>query len=107
VSRTRLVEQVWKVDLIGTDNLIDVHVSNLRRKVDGGDRPALIYTVRGRGFRLAVPEDRGGLSTLHGGSMWTLPRTWCGCAMRGYFASFAAAAWSSGRRRTTSAFLAI
>jgi len=59
VSRTRLVEQVWKVDLIGIDNLIDVHVSNLRRKVDGSGRPALIQTVRGRGFKVAEPEDRG------------------------------------------------
>jgi DNA-binding response OmpR family regulator len=57
VSRSRLAEQVWKADLIAIDNLIDVHISNLRRKVDvPGARP-LIQTVRGRGFLL---EKEGG-----------------------------------------------
>ena len=54
VSRSRLAEQVWKSDLIGIDNLIDVHVSKLRRKVDGPDLAPLIQTVRGRGFRLVM-----------------------------------------------------
>ena len=54
VSRSRLAEQVWKADLIAIDNLIDVHISKLRRKVDGSGQPALIQTVRGRGFRLAA-----------------------------------------------------
>ncbi|MDP9902081.1 response regulator [Variovorax ginsengisoli] len=56
VSRSRLAEQVWKDDLIAIDNLIDVHISNLRRKVDTPFSVALIQTVRGRGFRLALPE---------------------------------------------------
>ena len=55
VSRSRLAEQVWKDDLIAIDNLIDVHISNLRRKVDAPGQAALIQTVRGRGFRLAAP----------------------------------------------------
>jgi len=53
VSRARLAEQIWQADLIGIDNLIDVHVRNLRGKVDGPGLPQLIHTVRGRGFRLA------------------------------------------------------
>lgn len=56
VSRARLAEQVWKDDLIGIDNLIDVHVGNLRRKVDAAPAPPLIRTVRGRGFRLAADD---------------------------------------------------
>jgi DNA-binding response OmpR family regulator len=56
VSRSRLAEQVWKTDLIAIDNLIDVHISKLRRKVDGPGQPALIQTVRGRGFRLASAD---------------------------------------------------
>lgn len=56
VSRSRLAEQVWKADLIAIDNLIDVHVGNLRRKVDLPGAPTLIQTVRGRGFRLGPPE---------------------------------------------------
>lgn len=58
VSRSRLAEQVWKDDLIAIDNLIDVHIGNLRRKVDAPPAAPLIHTVRGRGFRLA-PADEG------------------------------------------------
>jgi DNA-binding response OmpR family regulator len=57
VSRSRLAEQVWKDDLISIDNLIDVHISNLRRKVDAPPAAPLIHTVRGRGFRLAPADD--------------------------------------------------
>jgi DNA-binding response OmpR family regulator len=56
VSRLQLAEHVWQADLIAIDNLIDVHMKNLRRKVDTPGSPALIETVRGRGFRLAAPE---------------------------------------------------
>ncbi|CDG81512.1 response regulator transcription factor [Janthinobacterium agaricidamnosum] len=54
VSRARLAEQIWQADLIGLDNLIDVHIRNLRGKLDPPGKPALIQTVRGRGFRLAA-----------------------------------------------------
>lgn len=56
VSRTRLAEQVWKDDLVGIDNLIDVHIGNLRRKLDLPGMQPLIQTVRGRGFRLVDQE---------------------------------------------------
>jgi DNA-binding response OmpR family regulator len=59
VSRTRLAEQVWQADLLAIDNLIDVHMGNLRRKLDTPGRLPLIQTVRGRGFRL-VAEDGAG-----------------------------------------------
>lgn len=52
VGRTRLAELVWKADLIGIDNLIDVHVSNLRRKLDLPGVTPLIRTVRGHGYCL-------------------------------------------------------
>jgi len=58
VSRSRLAEQVWKDDLIAIDNLIDVHIGNLRRKVDAPPAAPLIHTVRGRGFRLAPADER-------------------------------------------------
>lgn len=57
VSRSRLAVQIWSTDLIGLDNLIDVHVSNLRKKVDRLGVQPLIHTVRGRGFTLMVEED--------------------------------------------------
>lgn len=50
VSKTQLLTAVWGYD--GFDeNLVEVHVSSLRRKLEvGGDR--VLHTVRGRGYRL-------------------------------------------------------
>ena len=56
VTRTRLGETVWRDEPEDLANLVDVHVSHLRRKIDHGDRPAMIHTVRGRGFRLGGRE---------------------------------------------------
>ncbi|WP_026035303.1 response regulator transcription factor [Cupriavidus sp. BIS7] len=53
VSRAQLAEHIWHADLIAIDNLIDVHMKNLRRKLDPPGMAALIHTVRGQGFRLA------------------------------------------------------
>ena len=57
ISRTRLAEQVWQTDVETLDNLIDVHVSNLRRKVDPPGSESLIHPVRGRGYRVAVRDE--------------------------------------------------
>jgi len=52
VTRTMLLENVWDYHFDPQTNVIDVHISRLRRKVDAGaDRP-LIETVRGAGYRL-------------------------------------------------------
>ena len=56
VSRTRLVERVWDEASEVLDNLVDVHVSHLRRKIDRGAGPPLIHTVRGFGYRLGLPD---------------------------------------------------
>jgi DNA-binding response OmpR family regulator len=47
-----LARDVWKEPSRGTplDNVIDVHITRLRKKVDGGAGPRLIHTVRGVGF---------------------------------------------------------
>jgi DNA-binding response OmpR family regulator len=55
VSRTRLVERVWNEASEVLDNLVDVHLSHLRKKIDYGDRSPLIHTIRGFGYRLG-PE---------------------------------------------------
>ena len=57
VSRVQLAENIWHADLIAIDNLIDVHMKNLRRKIDPPDLPAIVLTVRGQGFRLSTPPD--------------------------------------------------
>jgi DNA-binding response OmpR family regulator len=52
VSRDMLARDVWKEPSRGTplDNVIDVHITRLRKKVDPGTAPRLIHTVRGVGF---------------------------------------------------------
>lgn len=53
VTRTMLLESVWDYHFDPGTNVIDVHVSRLRRKIDEeGDIP-LIHTVRGAGYRLS------------------------------------------------------
>jgi DNA-binding response OmpR family regulator len=56
VSRTQLVERVWDEASDVLDNLVDVHVSHLRKKIDQGRGVSLIQTVRGLGYRLALPD---------------------------------------------------
>jgi two-component system copper resistance phosphate regulon response regulator CusR len=54
VTRQMLAKEVWREPHRATplDNVIDVHVAHLRRKVDDGQRVKLIHTVRGVGFVL-------------------------------------------------------
>ena len=54
VSRDTLAREVWKETARSTtiDNVIDVHVSRLRRKIDADQETKLLHTVRGVGFML-------------------------------------------------------
>ena len=56
VSRTRLAERVWDDASEVLDNLLDVHVSHLRNKIDHGASVPLIHTIRGVGYRLGPPD---------------------------------------------------
>jgi two-component system copper resistance phosphate regulon response regulator CusR len=58
VSREMLARDVWEETERGTplDNVIDVHIGRLRRKVDTEDAERLIHTVRGVGFLLREGE---------------------------------------------------
>ena len=51
MSRERLLERVWGLSFPGGTRTVDVHVAQLRRKLD---RPDLIKTVRGSGYKAAV-----------------------------------------------------
>ena len=52
VTRTMLLEKVWDYHFDPQTNVIDVHISRLRGKIDKDfDRP-LLHTVRGAGYRL-------------------------------------------------------
>ncbi|HXP76598.1 MAG TPA: response regulator transcription factor [Stellaceae bacterium] len=56
VSRAMLLANVWDVHFDPMTNIVDVYVGRLRRKVDAGDTPPLIHTVRGVGFCLRAPQ---------------------------------------------------
>ena len=55
VTRTEINAHVWDDNHDPFSNLIDVYVSRLRRKIDGGERIALISTRRGVGYMLSAP----------------------------------------------------
>lgn len=58
VTRTMLLESVWDYRFDPQTNVIDVHISRLRSKVDKGFETALIHTVRGVGYSLSDrPQD--------------------------------------------------
>ena len=52
ISRDALLERVWGYDYAGGTRTVDVHVAQLRRKLD---RPDLIRTVRGAGYKAVQP----------------------------------------------------
>ena len=52
VTRTMLFESVWDFHFDPKTNVIDVHISRLRRAIDGGESRPLIHTVRGAGYVL-------------------------------------------------------
>jgi len=59
VSRAELMEHVWEDKSNAYSNIIDVYASRLRRKLDDGDEVPLVVTLRGTGFMLNVPTERG------------------------------------------------
>ena len=51
-SRAMLRELVWGSDWYGDDHVVDVHIANLRKKIDLGAERSYIRTVRGVGYRM-------------------------------------------------------
>lgn len=56
VTRTMLLEGVWDYHFDPQTNVIDVHMSRLRQKVDKGFERPLIHTVRGAGYMLSAED---------------------------------------------------
>lgn len=52
LPRTTILDYVWQYDFDGHDNILDVYISYLRRKIDRSSEPSLIQTVRGIGYKL-------------------------------------------------------
>jgi len=53
ISRTMLLEQVWDYNFDPQTNVIDVHISRLRNKIDKGFEKPLLHTIRGAGYTLS------------------------------------------------------
>ncbi len=56
MTRTMLLEKVWDYHFDPQTNVIDVHISRLRQKIDRGFDEPLIHTVRGAGYCLRASE---------------------------------------------------
>ena len=52
VDRERILREIWPEERAAGSNVIEVYVRYLRRKLEAGDRPRLIHTVRGQGYCL-------------------------------------------------------
>jgi DNA-binding response OmpR family regulator len=59
VSKEELLEHLYDYNWEHHSNVIEVHVSNLRKKIDSGDETSSIETLRGRGYRLVVNKAGG------------------------------------------------
>ena len=56
VTRSMLLENVWDYHFDPQTNVIDVHISRLRGKIDKGFETQLLETVRGAGYRMHAPD---------------------------------------------------
>lgn len=56
VSKTELLEHLYDFNWEHHSNVIEAHISNLRRKLDEGNAVSLIETLRHRGYRLTAQE---------------------------------------------------
>jgi two-component system OmpR family response regulator len=55
VTRTMMIEKIWNYHFDPGSNVVDVHMSRLRRKIDEGFATPILHTVRGAGYKLS-PE---------------------------------------------------
>lgn len=56
VTRTMMLEGVWEYHFDPGTNVVDVHMSRLRRKLEDGFEAPLIHTIRGAGYILGSPD---------------------------------------------------
>lgn len=52
LERTRILNEVWGYDFGGDDNVLEIYIGYLRKKLEAGNRSRLIHTVRGVGYVL-------------------------------------------------------
>lgn len=52
LTKAQLLEHVWGARFMGSENVVEVYIGYLRKKLDGSGRTSLIETVRGIGYRM-------------------------------------------------------
>jgi DNA-binding response OmpR family regulator len=52
VSRSSIIQHVWKLSSDTMTNVVDVYINYLRKKIDSNNSASLIQTVRGAGYRV-------------------------------------------------------
>ena len=52
LERAQILSEVWGYDFGGDDNVLEIYIGYLRKKLEAGERPRLIQTVRGIGYVL-------------------------------------------------------
>jgi two-component system OmpR family response regulator len=55
LSKSQILDRVWKYDFQGQSNIVELYVGYLRKKLDSVE-PKLIHTVRGAGYVLKAPR---------------------------------------------------
>jgi two-component system response regulator MprA len=56
LTRDMIFDRVWGYDFGGESNIIEVYMRYLRQKLEVGDEPRLLHTVRGMGYVLREPS---------------------------------------------------
>ena len=56
ITRAMLLRDVWHYHFSLETNVVDVHISNLRKKIDARGAPSLIVNIRGAGFMLSADD---------------------------------------------------
>lgn len=56
ISRDQIFNRIWKADTAGDSDPVKVYISYLRQKLNSGDEPDLIHTLRGFGYVLKEPN---------------------------------------------------
>jgi DNA-binding response OmpR family regulator len=57
-ARSQIMEELWQTEFDGDERACDVHISNLRQKVERDpQKPELVVTVRGVGYKFSGDDD--------------------------------------------------
>ena len=56
VFKAEILAHVWDFNFDGDQNVVEVHMSSLRRKIDAASDRSAVETVRGVGYRLVIDD---------------------------------------------------